>query len=72
MILAWYQIGHKITLFYFYHCFDELAFFIHFVPGSDIDDQSHYQCPVWGAVMGTGIGFALKSSISSGGTDIVS
>ena len=72
MILAWYQIGHKFTVFTFITV-SMSSLFIHFVPEVTLTHQSHYQCLFGGVfVMGTGIGFASKSSISSGGTDIVS
>ena len=71
MILAWYQIGHKFTIFTFITV-TMSSLFIQFVPEVTLTDNPIINALVGGVVMGTGIGFALKSSISSGGTDIVS
>lgn len=71
MILAWYQIGHKFTVFTFITV-SMSSLFIHFVPEVTLTTNPVINALFGGAVMGTGIGFALKSSISSGGTDIVS
>ena len=71
MILAWYQIGHKFTIFTFITV-TMSSLFIQFVPEVTLTDNPIINALFGGVVMGTGIGFALKSSISSGGTDIVS
>lgn len=71
MILAWYQIGHKFTVFTFITV-SMSSLFIQFVPEVTLTTNPIINALFGGVVMGAGIGFALKSSISSGGTDIVS
>lgn len=71
MILAWYQIGHKFTVFTFITV-SMSSLFIQFVPEVTLTTNPIINALFGGVVMGAGVGFALKSSISSGGTDIVS
>ena len=66
MILAWYQIGHKFTIFTFITV-TMSSLFIQFVPEVTLTDNPIINALFGGVVMGTGIGFALKSSISSVG-----
>ena len=71
MIVAWYQIGHKFTIFTFITV--SMSFlFIQLVPVVTLTNDPIMNALFGGVVMGTGIGFALRSNISSGGTDIVS
>ena len=71
MILAWYQIGHKFTVFTFITV-SMSSLFIQFVPVVTLTEDPIINALFGGVVMGLGIGFALRNSISSGGTDIVS
>ena len=71
MIVAWYQIGHKFTIFTFITV-SMSSLFIQFVPVITLTNDPIMNALFGGVVMGTGIGFGLKSRISSGGTDIVS
>ena len=71
MILAWRQIGHKFTIFTFITV-TMSSLFIQFMPEVTLTENPIINALFGGAVMGAGIGFALRSSISSGGTDIVS
>jgi len=71
MIVAWYQIGHKFTIFTFITV-SMSSLFIQLVPVVTVTNDPIMNALFGGVVMGTGIGFALRSNISSGGTDIVS
>ena len=71
MIVAWYQIGHKFTIFTFITV-SMSSLFIQFVPVITLTNDPIMNALFGGVVMGTGIGFALRNNISSGGTDIVS
>ncbi len=71
MVLAWYQIGHKFTVFTFITV-SMSSFFIQFVPVATLTEDPIINALFGGVVMGLGIGFALRNNISSGGTDIVS
>ena len=70
-IVAWYQIGHKFTIFTFITV-SMSSLFIQLVPVVTLTNDPIMNALFGGVVMGTGIGFALRSNISSGGTDIVS
>ena len=59
MILAWYQIGHKFTIFTFITV-TMSSLFIQFVPEVTLTDNPIINALFGGVVMGTGIGFALK------------
>lgn len=48
------------------------SFFIQIVPEITLTTDPLVNAIFGGLVMGTGVGFSLKSRISSGGTDIVS
>jgi yitT family protein len=71
MIVAWYQIGHKFTIFTFITV-SMSSLFIQLVPVVTLTNDPIMNALFGGVVMGTGIGFALRNNISSGGTDIVS
>ncbi|MGT2826246.1 YitT family protein [Streptococcus himalayensis] len=71
MVLAWYQIGHKFTIFTFITV-SMSSFFIQLVPEVTLTNDPIINALFGGVVLGAGIGFALRSNISSGGTDIVS
>ena len=71
MIVAWYQIGHKFTIFTFITV-SMSSLFIQLVPVVTLTNDPIMNALFGGVVMGTGIGFALRSNISSGGADIVS
>ncbi|MEY8462182.1 YitT family protein [Streptococcus merionis] len=71
LLLAWYKIGQKFTIFTFLTV-TMSAFFIHFVPQITLTDEPLLNA-IFGAIfMGAGVGYALKNRVSSGGTDIVS
>ncbi|WP_447382578.1 YitT family protein, partial [Streptococcus pneumoniae] len=46
--------------------------FIHFIPVTPLTHEPVINAVFGGAIMGFGVGNAMKSGISSGGTDIVS
>ncbi|MGT2933679.1 YitT family protein [Streptococcus catagoni] len=71
LILAWYKIGHKFTIFTFITV-SMSSLFIHIMPQITLTSDPLINAIFGGLVMGVGIGYSLKSRISSGGTDIVS
>ena len=71
LILAWYKIGHKFTIFTFITV-TMSSLFIKVMPHVTLTEDPLINAIFGGLVMGAGIGFGLKSRISSGGTDIVS
>ncbi|MGF0111701.1 YitT family protein [Streptococcus sp. SGI.013] len=71
IVLAWYKIGHKFTVFTFITV-TLSTLFIQFMPEITLTEDPLINAIFGGLVMGVGIGYALKSNISSGGTDIVS
>ena len=71
LILAWYKIGHKFTIFTFITV-TMSSLFIQIMPQITLTTDPLINAIFGGLVMGTGIGYGLKSRISSGGTDIVS
>lgn len=71
LVLAWYKIGHKFTIFTFITV-SMSSFFIHIMPQITLTTDPLINAIFGGLVMGLGIGTGLKSRISSGGTDIIS
>lgn len=71
LILAWYTIGHKFTIFTFITV-SMSSLFIQLMPQVTLTTDPLVNAIFGGLVMGTGIGYGLKSNISSGGTDIIS
>ncbi len=71
LILAWYKIGHKFTVFTFITV-TLSSLFIQIIPQVTLTPDPLINAIFGGLVMGTGVGYSLKSRISSGGTDIVS
>ncbi len=71
LIMAWYTIGHKFTIFTFITV-TMSSLFIQFIPVVPLTHDPLINAIFGGLFLGTGIGFALKNNISSGGTDIVS
>ncbi|WP_373760904.1 YitT family protein [Streptococcus ferus] len=71
IILAWYKIGHKFTVFTFITV-TLSSLFIQFIPQVTLTPDPLINAIFGGLVMGLGIGYALRNNISSGGTDIVS
>lgn len=69
--LAWFKIGHKFTIFTFITVF-LTSFFIHIIPETTLTKDPIICAIFGGAIMGVGIGFALKNGLSSGGLDILS
>ncbi len=70
-VLSWFKIGHKFTIFTFITVF-LTSFFIHIIPETTLTDDPIICAIFGGAIMGVGIGFALKNGLSSGGLDILS
>ncbi|QUE53676.1 YitT family protein [Streptococcus oriscaviae] len=71
LIVAWYKIGNKFTIFTFITVsFSSL--FIQFMPHVTLTNDPLVNTIFGGLMLGTGIGFALRNNVSSGGTDIVS
>lgn len=71
VILAWYKIGHKFTIFTFISV-SMSSLFIQIIPQVTLTEDPLINAIFGGMFMGLGIGLGLKSRISSGGTDIVS
>ncbi|RLU58329.1 YitT family protein [Streptococcus iniae] len=71
LILAWYKIGHKFTIFTFITV-SMSSLFIQIMPQVVVTEDPIINAIFGGLVMGVGIGLGLKSRISSGGTDIIS
>ena len=71
LILSWYKIGNKFTIFTFITV-SFSSFFIQFMPSVTLTTDPLVNAIFGGLLLGTGIGFALKNNVSSGGTDIVS
>lgn len=71
LALAWYKIGHKFTVFTFITVtFSSL--FIQLIPQVTLIDAPLMNAIFGGLMMGTGIGYALRNNVSSGGIDIIS
>ncbi|MFA9493819.1 YitT family protein [Streptococcus sp. E17BB] len=71
LVLAWRTIGQKFTIFTFITV-TMSSLFIQFMPQITLTTDPLVNAIFGGLVMGTGIGYGLKSNISSGGTDIIS
>ena len=71
LILAWYKIGHKFTVFTFITV-TMSSLFIQLIPQVTLTTDPLINAIFGGLVMGTGIGYGLKTRISSGGTDVIS
>lgn len=71
IVLAWYKIGHKFTIFTFITV-TLSTLFIQFMPVVTLTTDPLINAIFGGLILGVGIGHALKSNISSGGTDIIS
>ena len=71
LILAWYKIGHKFTVFTFITV-TMSSLFIQLIPQVTLTPDPLINAIFGGLVMGTGIGYGLKTRISSGGTDVIS
>lgn len=71
LILAWYTIGHKFTVFTFISV-SMSSFFIYLMPQVTLTTDPLINAIFGGLFMGLGVGVGLRSRISSGGTDIVS
>ena len=65
LILAWNKIGHKFTIFTFITV-TMSSLFIQVMPHVTLTEDPLINAIFGGLVMGTGIGFGLKSRISSG------
>ncbi|MGT2930111.1 YitT family protein [Streptococcus dentasini] len=71
MLLAWFKIGHRFTIFTFITV-TVSSFFIQIMPQVTLTKDPLINAIFGGLIMGIGIGYGLRSRISSGGTDIVS
>lgn len=71
LLVTWRHIGHKFTIFTFITV-TLSSIFIQIFPQYTLTPDPMMNAIFGGLVMGTGIGFALKNNVSSGGTDIVS
>ncbi|MDR1605609.1 MAG: YitT family protein [Streptococcaceae bacterium] len=71
LVLAWLKIGKPFTI-YTVITVTLSSVFIHMIPEHTLTTDPIINAVFGGAIMGSGIGFALKSGISSGGTDIFS
>ncbi|MGU7971916.1 YitT family protein [Streptococcus suis] len=71
LILAWYKTGYKFTIFTFITV-SLSSLFIQFMPPVTLTADPLVNAIFGGLMLGTGIGFALRNNVSSGGTDIVS
>lgn len=69
--VAWKKIGKKFTVFTFITV-TLTSVFMQIVPQTTLSDDPIICAIFGGAVMGSGIGFALKNGLSSGGLDIFS
>ncbi|MBL1230073.1 YitT family protein [Enterococcus sp. BWB1-3] len=69
--LAWKKIGRKFTIFTFITV-ALTSVFMQIVPETILSNDPIICAIFGGAVMGSGIGFALKNGLSSGGLDIFS
>lgn len=71
LILAWFTIGKKFTIFTFITV-SMSTLFIQLMPKVTLTTDPLINALFGGLVLGLGIGYGLKSNISSGGTDIIS
>jgi len=71
LILAWYKIGHKFTIFTFITV-TMSSLFIQVMPHVTLTEDPLINAIFGGLVMGTGIGFGLKSALYSMVTIFVS
>lgn len=69
--VAWRKIGKKFTIFTFLTV-TLTSIFMQIVPQTSLSNDPIICAIFGGAVMGSGIGFALKNGLSSGGLDIFS
>lgn len=69
--LAWKKIGKKFTIFTSITV-TFTSLFIHIIPETILSSDPIICAIFGGAIMGAGIGFALKNGLSSGGLDIFS
>lgn len=71
VLLGWFKIGHKFT-FYTTITIFMTSFFVQIIPEEKLT-QDPIICAIFGgAIMGCGIGFALRNGLSSGGLDFLS
>jgi uncharacterized membrane-anchored protein YitT (DUF2179 family) len=69
--VAWRGIGKQFTVYTLITVVMS-SIFIHFIPVTTLTTDPVINAVFGGAIMGFGVGNAMKSGISSGGTDIVS
>ncbi|GFH41921.1 membrane protein [Lactococcus hodotermopsidis] len=71
LVLAWLKIGKRFTI-YTVITVTLSSIFIRIIPEYTLATDPIINAVFGGAVMGAGVGYALRSGISSGGTDIIS
>ncbi|MEX2784984.1 YitT family protein [Streptococcus sp. H49] len=71
LLLAWRKIGHKFTVFTFFTVTFS-ALLIQLMPIVVLTEDPLLNAVFGGLIMGLGVGYGLRTNISSGGTDIVS
>lgn len=71
ILLAWRGIGKQFTIYTLITVVMS-SVFIHFIPVTQLTQDPVINAVFGGAIMGFGVGNAMKAGISSGGTDIVS
>ncbi|KAF1304972.1 MULTISPECIES: YitT family protein [Enterococcus] len=69
--LGWFKIGHKFTIFTGITVV-LTSIFMQIMPEEVLSDDPIICAIFGGAIMGAGIGYALKSGLSSGGLDFIS
>ncbi|MCL2858733.1 MAG: YitT family protein [Streptococcaceae bacterium] len=69
--LAWFKIGKQFTVYTVVTILMS-SIFIKFIPVTTLTQDPAINAVFGGAILGFGVGNAMKSGISSGGTDIIS
>ncbi|MCU9533814.1 YitT family protein [Streptococcus sp. CSL10205-OR2] len=71
LIMAWYRIGRKFTVFTFISV-TLSSLFVQFMPQATLTTDPLINAIFGGLFMGVGVGLGFRANISSGGTDIIS
>jgi uncharacterized membrane-anchored protein YitT (DUF2179 family) len=71
LVLAWFVIGRKFTI-YTFMSITLSSIFIQMLPSKTLTSDPTMNAVFGGVLMGLGVGYVMRSGISSGGTDIVS
>lgn len=71
LFLAWFKLGHRFTIYTILSVtLSSIA--IHLMPVVVLTHDPIMNAVFGGAIMGLGVGYVFRNSISSGGTDIIS